>query len=271
MADIPNTAEHECAQCGEALSANNSAGRSSKYCSKRCRGRAQEAKRAEKRNADRRAVTKARLKPTPCRYCGASFLPSFISQSMYCSKRCCKMAHWQRTHGTLHERVRQEAAALKRIAKKRPGALLRMARLADRKAAIYHRRKHCCAECGITIGTGDLRTVYCDGCAEIRRAAARRADKQRYKVLRRTRLKATTVELFDPIEVLERDGWRCHICGIRTPRRLRGSYEDNAPELDHVIPLAAGGEHSRKNTACSCRKCNIAKADRPLGQLRLVA
>jgi 5-methylcytosine-specific restriction endonuclease McrA len=85
------------------------------------------------------------------------------------------------------------------------------------------------------------------------------------------RMKTARTERFDPIAVFERDRWHCHLCGCRTPQRLRGTFEANAPELDHIIPLAAGGEHSRRNTACACRRCNIAKADRPMGQLRLIA
>jgi 5-methylcytosine-specific restriction endonuclease McrA len=86
-----------------------------------------------------------------------------------------------------------------------------------------------------------------------------------------SRGKVDGAERFDPLEVLARDGWRCHICGVSTPKRLRGTFDDRAPELDHIIPLAAGGEHTRLNTACACRKCNIAKSNKPLGQLRLVA
>lgn len=38
---------------------------------------------------------------------------------------------------------------------------------------------------------------------------------------RRRAIKAQALfERFDPIEVLERDGWRCHLCGIATPKRF---------------------------------------------------
>lgn len=102
-----------------------------------------------------------------------------------------------------------------------------------------------------------------------RRSPSRRADKARRKALQRGKIDGA--ERFDPLEVLARDGWRCHICGVSTPKRLRGSYDDRAPELDHIVPLAAGGKHTRQNTACACRRCNREKGQRPLGQLRLVA
>lgn len=89
------------------------------------------------------------------------------------------------------------------------------------------------------------------------------------KAKRRARLRSERVEAVDPIKVFERDRWRCQLCGVSTPRRLRGSCEPAAPELDHIVPLAQGGEHSYRNTQCACRTCNIAKSDRPLGQMRL--
>jgi len=67
---------------------------------------------------------------------------------------------------------------------------------------------------------------------------------------------------FSERKILERDGWRCYLCGRDTPKELRGTYEDNAPELDHVIPLSRGGSHLPDNVRCSCRACNINKADR---------
>lgn len=43
---------------------------------------------------------------------------------------------------------------------------------------------------------------------------------------------------------MDRDGWTCHICGEEAPRELRGTMRWNAPELDHIIPLSAGGSHT---------------------------
>lgn len=73
----------------------------------------------------------------------------------------------------------------------------------------------------------------------------------------------------DPLRVLARDGWRCQLCGCSTPKRLRGKNKPNSPELDHIIPIAAGGGHTWDNVQCTCRSCNISKSHKPLGQLRL--
>jgi 5-methylcytosine-specific restriction endonuclease McrA len=79
--------------------------------------------------------------------------------------------------------------------------------------------------------------------------------------VRRLRLGAplTTV---DPFTVFDRDGWRCRACGTVTPKELRGTIEPNAPELDHVVPLAMGGGHTYKNTQLLCRSCNRLKSDK---------
>jgi 5-methylcytosine-specific restriction endonuclease McrA len=89
------------------------------------------------------------------------------------------------------------------------------------------------------------------------------------KAQRRARMRDVEREPVDPIAVFDRDGWRCQLCDVATPRRLRGTCQSNAPEMDHIVPLALGGSHTYANVQCSCRRCNIAKGARPLGQLRL--
>lgn len=89
------------------------------------------------------------------------------------------------------------------------------------------------------------------------------------KAIRRTRIHSNLYEIFNPYDVFNRDGWRCQLCNIKTPRRLRASIKDNAPELDHIVSLAEGGEHSMRNTQCLCRKCNQSKGATTKGQLRL--
>jgi 5-methylcytosine-specific restriction endonuclease McrA len=124
-----------------------------------------------------------------------------------------------------------------------------------------------CAECGemFTTSYGDLRSVYCsDACG--RRRSHRAARKKE-----RARLRGVRVETVDPIKVFERDRWRCQICKSPTPPSLRGSYDDRAPELDHIMPLSLGGAHSYLNTQCACRRCNREKSNVPPAQPSLFA
>lgn len=141
------------------------------------------------------------------------------------------------------------------------------ARQAWAKAAVenYVPKQIICQECGQTHTTtyGNKSRVYC-GIKCLRRATRRVS-----KNARDARERAAFVERVNPMKVFERDGWRCHLCGCKTPRRLRGTYDDRAPELEHIVPLSKGGEHSYRNTACSCRKCNQEESDQAIGQMLL--
>lgn len=76
--------------------------------------------------------------------------------------------------------------------------------------------------------------------------------------VRRIRRGDATVESFDPREVYDRDGWACGLCG--EPVNPEAKYPDPmCPSLDHVIPLVAGGEHSRANTQLAHWYCNVRK------------
>ena len=64
------------------------------------------------------------------------------------------------------------------------------------------------------------------------------------------------VEQVDPLIVLERYDGVCGIC-----------LDDVDPlrfEVDHIIPLSRGGEHSYANTQPSHPSCNAAKGDKVL-------
>lgn len=122
-----------------------------------------------------------------------------------------------------------------------------------------------CAECGVDFCPeyGMKRRRFCSP------PCAKRSGNRTKRKKERARKRGATVETVDPNKVFDRDGWRCQLCGVKTPRKLRGTDKPNAPELDHIVPLAKGGEHSYRNTHCACKACNAAKSDTPLGQMRL--
>ena len=76
----------------------------------------------------------------------------------------------------------------------------------------------------------------------------------------RARKLAAFVEDVGRIDVLERDGWVCHICGepidkeLEFPHRLYGT-------LDHVVPLSKGGLHCSDNVKAAHWICNSLKRD----------
>lgn len=65
--------------------------------------------------------------------------------------------------------------------------------------------------------------------------------------------------------VLERDGYKCRICGIS-----RQYLDDKAPglgeylrlEIDHIVPIAQGGTSDTSNLQCLCWRCNSLKGSK---------
>ena len=144
----------------------------------------------------------------------------------------------------------------------------RAAAAARSKAVASHvTRRFDCRECGAAFDNayGNKRTSYCsDTCA---RRVARRADKQ----VRQARLGGALAERVSPLLVFERDAWRCGICRKMTLKTMRGKAHPRAPELDHIVTLSQGGDHTYANTQCACRQCNGAKGGKTYGQLPLFA
>lgn len=62
------------------------------------------------------------------------------------------------------------------------------------------------------------------------------------------------VERVSRRKIIERDGRICYMCGRDIGQREL--------VLDHVIPLARGGEHSEKNLRVACRFCNARKGNK---------
>lgn len=72
---------------------------------------------------------------------------------------------------------------------------------------------------------------------------------------------AAVVEVFDELEIFERDGWVCQWCHEPVDPSLKGRHP-MMKSLDHIVPLVRGGEHSRANTQLVHFRCNSAKKDR---------
>jgi 5-methylcytosine-specific restriction endonuclease McrA len=100
---------------------------------------------------------------------------------------------------------------------------------------------------------------YCDDCLtpEGKRRIVRQAIYARY----RARKNAGVVEEFDHQDIFERDGWTCGIC--HEPTLRPGSWPHPlSPTLDHAVPLAKGGDHTRANVQCAHLTCNASKGAR---------
>jgi hypothetical protein len=90
--------------------------------------------------------------------------------------------------------------------------------------------------------------------------AVRAAKRTRYEVM-------AWGERFDPRDVYERDRWICQLCFRPVEQHLKHPDRWSA-SLDHVIPLARGGAHTRSNAQLAHLHCNRVKRDRLPDELR---
>lgn len=89
----------------------------------------------------------------------------------------------------------------------------------------------------------------------------KRESTTRARHARRTRHAEALVERFDPDEIYDRDNWICQLCGQPVDRSLTWPHPESK-SLDHVVPLVAGGDHSRVNTQLAHWLCNVRKGAR---------
>lgn len=87
---------------------------------------------------------------------------------------------------------------------------------------------------------------------------------------RRTRVQAAQVEHIEIRKVFERDKWTCHICGNKVRRTARYARDPEMASLDHLVPIALGGEHSYANVACSHLRCNLRKHTKATGEQLMI-
>lgn len=244
-----------CERCGQVMRLRPSIAKITRFCSRACAQPKQE---------------------RPCLACGSRIKrsrgakPNGNDRGVYCSRDCASTArgrvqsegralgriaeNWRQPSQVMHPAVAREVEAIQRIAR-RPV----VARLTWRL---------CSGGCGHIMPGYMGRSRTCSECraAAVRATANRlkrtphgKARRREDKARRRAAERGVRADRIDPFKVFERDGWRCYLCGCHTPRELRGTYEPNAPELEHVLPLAMGGEHTWANVRCACRKCNLAK------------
>jgi 5-methylcytosine-specific restriction endonuclease McrA len=105
-------------------------------------------------------------------------------------------------------------------------------------------------------------------CQELRREEIRKA-KANKSHIDRARKHGRRYGYWNVMRVFTRDRWTCQVCGVKTPKKLRGTQDPNAPELGHIVALSDGGDHLIENCQCECRSCNSAKGARAKGQLWL--
>lgn len=251
-----------CEQCGKEIKRGQK-----RFCSVEC-------------TANSRKGINRRIDVYVCKNCGKTFRPKVLDRTTYCSRDCYFTTKTKRKE----ERIKTEATARIKVCKICEKRFMPtrtevycsdVCRREERRRAELKRNKtkmlcettkqRLCKECSKPFVSeyGSKKRLFCStGCSvkHMHRTS---------KATRRARKKGNVCELFNPYAVFNRDGWTCQLCHIKTPKTLRGTCDYRAPELDHIVSLAEGGEHSMRNTQCLCRKCNQSKGASTKGQLRM--
>jgi 5-methylcytosine-specific restriction endonuclease McrA len=220
-----------CEVCGQPVTSRR------RWCSSTCKWRAWARLHPDRKYPKKRVEVKAK-EPKPivtrtCVECANAFIvPRETSQRQTCSPKC---------------RVARLSKVL-RGKKQRPT-----------KVGLR------CAQCGAEFATSRTAKQICNTCAH---KNSRKASHGKHEK-RAKRKGVPYVYGIKPASVFERDGWRCQLCGCKTPQRLRGKNQPTSPEVDHITPISQGGGHTWDNVQCACRACNIAKRAHIRGQFRL--
>lgn len=168
-----------------------------------------------------------------CGWCGVRFSSAKLR---YCSAECRHL-----THAHLAKKKREATPVV-----------------------MYDRLCDCC---GVKFSYQHLGTE--------RKYCSRKCQKSAYEQVRRA-IQADNDNSHQPpmpvaYRVFRESGWVCAACGIDTPEVLRGTYELNAPEIDHIVPLSRGGTHDRSNLQCLCKSCNSSKGAKLMSEWLAVA
>ncbi len=105
----------------------------------------------------------------------------------------------------------------------------------------------------------------CDVCVQAVRAAARRRGKQRRKALKL----GVPTEPYTLAEIAARDRNQCGLCRKRVAM-TKAVPHPKAPTIDHVVPLADGGDDTRANVQLAHFICNSRKCTGGSQQLALI-
>jgi hypothetical protein len=193
----------------------------------------------------------------PCRGCGSLFNPIWRRRvwRAYCSKPCYQL------------RKSRDAWARGEEQRKGRRREARAARAADEIRA-FQESPPKCADCGCDQAWELRRRMRCAACQKKHNSASVMRSYYTNPETRRKMLDAAkrrshrrraqgAGEDVSWREVMERDGWKCRRCGVKTSEEHRMGHPRKAV-LGHIYALSAGGEHSYANVCCLCHSCNVA-------------
>jgi hypothetical protein len=230
-----------CPVCGEPFTPAPCGGPyPQKYCSPACRSR--------------RTRTCADTITLDCGHCGTAMVKKATElkryPTSYCSKACAASAHWEQKR---QARLAIVGPVRRTIIVAGPTCPTPM----EPARSIWCDYR--CVECDERFITDTKYTnFYCSG------QCAKRAGRRQRKYRARNATKTARVLRR---RVFERDDWTCRIC-LKPVLRGTAPSHPKAATIDHILPLALGGEHTYANVQTAHHGCNSSKGAR-VSQLSL--
>lgn len=174
-----------------------------------------------------------------CSLCGSEYVaPNRYEKTQYCSRSCAATDSARETWS----RRALARSKLRRAARGTRGGS---------RLFISGRCWSCGTSCvGLTFVGAPWPHLYCSGACRNREARARR----------RALAAGAKITPGRRHAVYERDEWTCQLCGGAVDPSARVPAP-SAPVIDHILPLAAGGEHGMANWQTAHFYCNSMKRD----------
>lgn len=258
------TTGRPCGWCGTVMTLRSSLAAKQECCSRHC------ANKLRAQRDGRRTDTRVTFVCAGCHTEVTRETMKTKDAASFCSRRC---AFLNKTFvASEREAIRRIGKRIRESAHRKQMAEAQSRRAEARAAYLAAAIMRTCIDCGVVfrqrshIGLPEKR---CSACAEDRARSFAKVSRRITEARRRAVERGAGADRIDPLRVFQRDGWRCHICRKKLKPADRGTIKPCAPELEHIVPLAAGGTHTWGNVACACRKCNSEKGTNAFGQLGL--
>jgi 5-methylcytosine-specific restriction endonuclease McrA len=158
------------------------------------------------------------------------------------------MNSWQRWYTANRDRRRAYGRHYDLAYRERRRTLRQQRRALARMAA-----PQLCSKCGTPLAVGRRNRRYCNGTCRLYRWRASNPERsaEQNQKSRARRAQAPVVGDVSRAAIFARDHGRCYLCGQ--------SVEPDNFHLDHLVPLAKGGEHAAFNLMVAHPRCNWKK------------
>jgi len=97
------------------------------------------------------------------------------------------------------------------------------------------------------------------------KALGDRATRKAARSRQRHQVRAETWDGVTDEQIMERDRWRCGICGKRIGKSFRYPHP-RSKSIDHVIPISQGGDDKAPNKRAAHLGCNNGRCNRGGGE-----